>query len=281
MDFSNKAFQAPKNPWTNSVEGTAHTTSLLDCQFSWTAGPHSGSSMPSTSHRTQVPTFQANKSHTPSNTQRFKNCRGRLYHQLTCSHRIRTDIVEPCGPNCLDPNPSCQTTSNLPFYCHVCIENQASDVWSAQRTQYYQQYPSPDQMTGPQFDQWYEGLRQLELRFQQDRQAHELKLRAGSRPSNVTSVLEATEEEMDVTAEIESLCLDIGSANEGNGSGYQPKHRGQHVSLPTDAEEQLHWQLNALALDRGSCSVDYSQSSSTSSQARMMSEEELWKKPRR
>jgi hypothetical protein len=139
------------------------------------------------------------------------------------------------------------------------------------------------EMTKEQYDQFYLEHRQLEAEYARDRQLYEMDLRAKTRPSNICSVVEASKEEKEFATELDTLSLSLMAPNDSasNHAHLQHQARGR-VSLPTDASEQLHWDLNTLALDRGSCGVEFSANHppNTMPTTRHVSEEELWKKPR-
>jgi hypothetical protein len=184
-------------------------------------------------------------------------------------------VVEDCGSNCLDP---INDALESPFYCHECVEKQAVEIWNELQAQHNASYPPMDQMAPAQYEQWYAEHRQLEAQFSKDRKIHELDLKAGARPSNVCSAAEATEEEVAFAAEIDSLSLAMVSSHDSIASLSQthPNRR----SLPNDASEQLHWGLNTLAIDRGSCGIEYASPQTTSRPQVILDEEDLWRKPR-
>lgn len=280
MDFSSDFFRPPRSTSTFSHDTMDHAELVMACRFGWTrsAGPNSsGVQVPVT---TQPTSHQAplTTSSNDSRTKRFVPCRGRLYHQLSCSHRIRTDIVEDCGFNCLDP---LTNTSNIPFYCHECFEQEANNIWNQREAQHNATYPPMDQMTKDQYDEWYNEHRKLEAQYSRDRKIYQLELKAKTRPSNFCEAIEASKEEMDFAAELDSLSLALIISNDSVVN--QPQTRENRVSLPSDASEQLHWGLSALALERGSCGVEYSASQPSNGVPTMMGrtdEEELWRKPR-
>ena len=278
MDFSNDAFRPPQSISTLSDDTMDHAKLVMACRFGWS---NTGLQAPLA---TQLAPLQAAFTTTSSNdirTKRFTPCRGRLYHQLSCSHRIRTDVVEDCGFNCLDP---LTNASNVPFYCHECVELEAGKIWSQREAQHNSTYPPMDQMTTGQYEQWYNEHRQLEAQYSRDRKIYELELQAKTRPSNLCSAIEASKEEMDFAAELDSLSLAMIPSNDSIINQPQTHaHHAHRVSLPNDASEQLHWGLNALALDRGSCGVEYSATQTANgvpTMMRRMDEEELWRKPR-
>ncbi|KAF2466403.1 uncharacterized protein BDR25DRAFT_306203 [Lindgomyces ingoldianus] len=278
MNFSSDIFRVPPPVATLSGDTMDHTKMVMACRFGWSAGPdtHSGSSTLSTQSASSQPTFTNTSA--VFTTHRFAPCRGRLYHQLTCSHRIRTDIVEECGSNCLDPP---GPVSNLPFFCHECLERESRRIWSQREAQYNELYPELSQMTKEQYEHWYTGYRQLEAQHAKDRRDYELEIESKTRPSNFSSVVETSKEDIDFAAELDSLSLSIVSTNDS--STNQPQLHPRRVSLPCDASEQLHWNLNSLTLGRGSCGVEYSATQPTNgahTTTRVVDEEELWRKPR-
>lgn len=213
-------------------------------------------------------------------SKRFAPCQGRLYHQLLCSHRIRTDLVEDCGANCVE---AFGGIAGVAFICNECLEAEAMKIWDDRKAQHNAIYPPMDQMTKEQYDQYYVEHRQLETAFAHDRKTYESELRANTRPSNICSAMEASKEEAEFATELDSLSLSLMASNGDVANQatnlHQPRGR---VSLPYDATEQLHWDLNTLALDRGSCGIEYSAKPPTKAEStlRPMSEDDLWRKPR-
>jgi hypothetical protein len=197
-------------------------------------------------------------------------CRGRLYHQLTCSHRIRTDYVDDCGSNCLEPF---GTASKHTFYCQECVNNEATKIKESREAEHNAMYPPIDRMTQEQYERWYEERRQLEAQLVQDCKAYQSEMKMKTRPSNICSALEVSKEEMDFASELEMLSL-LMSSTDSTTHRTQPQHR-HRVNLPYDASEQLHWGLNSLAIDRGSCGVEYAVSQPAEN-IRAISKEELW-----
>jgi hypothetical protein len=137
-----------------------------------------------------------------------------------------------------------------------------------------------EQMAQQQYDQWYVEHRQLEADFSRDQRNYELDLKSKTRPCNICSALEASKEEMDFANELDTLSLSLMASNTSTG-GREQQGRNR-VSLATDPSEQLHWDLNTLAIDRGACGIEYSgsQPGSGVSSARQPGPEELWRKPR-
>ncbi|KAF2259925.1 hypothetical protein CC78DRAFT_585439 [Lojkania enalia] len=274
MDFSSSVFQPSTKP-ALSNDTMDHAKMIMACRFGWSAGPDSGglqlTSLPAPTLATLAATSHDSKS------RRFTPCRGRLYHQLLCSHRIRTDVVEDCGPNCLDPQ---DTISNLPFYCHACVEQQAHRIRQEREDQHNASYPPLEKMTQEQYAQWYEEHRQLEAQYLKDHRSYELGLRTTTRPSNPWSPAQTRREELEFAAKMESLSLAMMPSH--NSTIDKSAIRTIRYSLPSDASEQLHWGLNSLSLDRSTCGIEYSMrhSSNNIPTLRGLSEDELWRRPR-
>jgi hypothetical protein len=272
MDFSNNAFRT-RPPCTLSDDNMSHTKLVQACRFDWAAGPEdTAASTPLVPAPAPVrASFTTPNSNTRTN--RLTPCRGRLYHQLTCSHRIRTDLVDDCGPNCVEPQ---GVVCQVPFYCKECVEKESTGIWKTREATHNALYPPMEQMTPEVYNTWYDERRRLEADLQRDRQVYEFKLKANTRPTNICSALEMSQEEADIASELDSLSLLMASNESTNNYSQPQRHR---FSLPNDASEQLHWGLNSLALDRGSCGVEYS-SAQRAQQSRTMNEEELWKQAR-
>ncbi|CAO2652485.1 Nn.00g007680.m01.CDS01 [Neocucurbitaria sp. VM-36] len=276
MDFSNGAFQPPGSSSKVSNDTMSHTNMVMACRWGWTSTPDPGTTAQtslltsSAPQSASAPTFNVR-------SKRFAPCQGRLYHQLLCSHRVRTDLVEDCGANCVEPFGNAVESA---FICNECIQAEATKIWEERKAQHNATYPSIDQMTKEQYDQYYEERRQLEAEFTRDRKGYEMELRAKMRPSNICSANEASKEEMDFAAEIDSLSLSMMASN-ASAVDHQPQTRGR-ISLPNDASEQLHWDLNTLALERGSCGIEYTatQPDNGVPAMRRMNDDELWRKPR-
>jgi hypothetical protein len=280
MDFSNNAFRTPTSTLQVSDDTMAHTNLVMSCRWGWTSTPPNGTSG-------QTPPGTSSKAHTASTSpfhnvrsKRFAPCQGRLYHQLLCSHRIRTDLVEDCGANCVEPYGN---ISGPAFICNECVQAEAIQIWEERKAQHNASYPPMDQMTKEQYDQFYVEHRQLEAEYARDRKLYEMDLRTKTRPSNICSAVEASKEERQFATELDTLSLSLMASNDGteNHAHLQQQARSR-ISLPNDASEQLHWDLNTLALERGSCGVEFSTSHSpdTGPTTRHISEEELWRKPR-
>ncbi|KAF1831665.1 hypothetical protein BDW02DRAFT_40325 [Decorospora gaudefroyi] len=275
MDFSNSAFRIPSSKVSNDT--MSHSNLVMSCRWGWTSTE--GAKTPVTSSSTPQP--PSTSTFNNIRTKRFAPCQGRLYHQLLCSHRIRTDLVEDCGANCVEPY---GTVIDTAFLCNQCIQGESEKIWQERQAQHNATYPPMEQMTQQQYDQWYTEHRQLEADFSRDQRAYELELQTKTRPSNICSALEASKEETEFATELDSLSLSMMTSN----ASITPEQNRSRVSLPFDASEQLHWDLNTLALDRGSCSIECSASSSSSaaqqsqnvSSARPLNAEELWMKPR-
>lgn len=251
----------------------SHTNMVMACRWGWASTPD-----PSTNPETPLPASSAHQTASTSTfnvrAKRFAPCQGRLYHQLLCSHRVRTDLVEDCGVNCVEPFGN---AVGCAFVCNECIQAEAVKIWEERKAQHNATYPPIDQMTKEQYDQYYAEHRQLEAEFARDHKIYEMELKAKTRPSNICSAMEASKDEMDFAAEIDSLSLSMMASNTSTGD-YQPQTRGR-MSLPNDASEQLHWDLNTLALERGSCGIEYSANTGVPV-LRRMDEDELWRKPR-
>lgn len=277
MNFSNNVFSAPTSTKV-SDDTISHSNLVMACRWGWTSTPDSdGTSAQMLRVASSIP--QSNSS--PFNnvrSKRFAPCQGRLYHQLLCSHRVRTDLVEDCGANCVEPFGNISGPS---FICHECVQAEANKIWEERKAQHIASYPSMAQMTKDQYDQYYLEHRQLEAEYMRDRKIYEAEIKASTRPSNICSALEASKEEAEFATELDSLSLSLMASNDS--SHAQPQQQARtRISLPTDASEQLHWNLNTLALDRGSCGVEYSgnHTQSGSPAPRNLSEEELWAKSR-
>lgn len=272
MDFSNNAFRAPPKV---SEDTMSHANLVMACQWGWSSTPdseHGQTITSSAQHSASTTSFNNIRS------KRFAPCQGRLYHQLLCSHRIRTDLVEDCGANCIEPYGS---SAGPAFVCNECIQREAVDIWEQRKAQHGTSYPPIDQMSKEQYDLFFEERRLLEAEFAREHKLYEMELKANMRPSNICSAQEASKEETQFAAELDSLSLAMMTSGDGTGQSHFAQTRGRS-SLPSDASEQLHWTLNSLALDRGACGIEYSPSQSTSGipSIRQMNEEELWKKPR-
>ncbi|KAI4707085.1 hypothetical protein J4E89_008024 [Alternaria sp. Ai002NY15] len=275
MDFSNSAFRAMPNSKV-SDDTMSHANLVMACRWGWTSTPDEGANNPFASSSTsqQIPASTFNN----IRTKRFAPCQGRLYHQLLCSHRIRTDLVEDCGENCIDPFGD---TVDAAFVCNECIQAEAAKIWEQRQAAHNATYPPMGQMSKEQYEQWYAEHRQLEAEFSRDQRVYELEIKAKARPSNICSALEASKEEMDFATELDTLSLSLMASNNSNAEQAPYQRQGRtRTSLATDPDEQLHWNLNTLALDRGACGIEYSQPSSGVSPTRQLDPEELWRKPR-
>jgi hypothetical protein len=278
MDFSSNAFGIPAPTPPVSDDTMSHANLVMACRWGWTSTDDGTSPL---SPRTTSTAQSASTS--PFNnvrSKRFAPCQGRLYHQLICSHRIRTDLVEDCGANCIEPFGS---VFGLAFICHECLQAEATKIWEERKAQHNASYPPMEQMTKEQYDQFYSERRQLEAEYAHDRKIYELDLKAKTRPSNICSSIEVSKDEMEFITELDSLSLSFATTgHDATDHARIQYHARGRVSLPNDASEQLHWDLNTLALDRGSCGVEYSstQPSNGDSALQHMSEEEMWRKPR-
>lgn len=254
----------------------SHTNLVMACRWCWTSTDGASAESPQLISNQSTPAKNFNN----VRSKRFAPCQGRLYHQLLCSHRVRTDLVEDCGANCVEPF---GTIAGAAFICNECLEAEAMKIWEDRKAQHNASYPPMDHMTKEQYDQYYLEHQQLETAFARDRKAYESELRAQTRPSNICSAMETSKEETDFATELDSLSLSLMASNgvSANYATTQDQARSR-VNLPYDASEQLHWNLNTLALDRGSCGIEYSPNpaSQAESKLRLMSEEDIWRKPR-
>ncbi|KAL5114254.1 hypothetical protein ACEQ8H_007863 [Pleosporales sp. CAS-2024a] len=279
MDFSNDMFKtAPFNSKAPN-DKPSHANLVMACRWGWTSTPDSGGASAETPRVLVASASQpASSAFNNTRSKRFAPCQGRLYHQLLCSHRIRTDLVEDCGPNCLEPFGS---AASLAFICHECIDAEATKIWEARKANHMASYPPMVLMTKDQYDQYYLEHRRLEAEYARDRRAYALDLEAKTRPSNACSAWEASEEEAEFATELDTLSLSLMASNDSTAhqSPFVPQTRTR-VSLPTDASERLHWNLGNLALDRGSCGAEYSAQTSSNVSTPQAPQDELWGKPR-
>jgi hypothetical protein len=276
MDFSNTAFRPPLPTTKVSEDTMSHANLVMSCQWGWT------STQDSTGTGARA-TLQASSATEPASTSPFHNvrakrfapCQGRLYHQLTCSHRIRTDMVEDCGANCVEP---LGQAAGVAFICHECLQAEATQIWEDRKAQHNAGYPQMELMTPELYEQWYQEHRQLEAEFARDHRAYEQELKSKTRPSNTCSAAEASTEDMNFAAELDSLSLSMMASTDAHLR--QPDR--PRTNLPSDPSEQLHWNLDTLALDRGSCGFEYTSSASAGSvpAMRRTTEEGLWGKRR-
>ncbi|KAF2845987.1 hypothetical protein T440DRAFT_472302 [Plenodomus tracheiphilus IPT5] len=274
MDFTNSAFRtAPPSKVSNDT--ISHTHMVMACRFGWGRTPDASMRTPTVSTSSTIPISSINSVRT-----RFAPCQGRLYHQLLCAHRIRTDIVEDCGANCIEPHGN---VIDAAFACNACIQAEASNIWKSRESQHNACYPPMDQMTKEQYDQWYAEHCGLEAKFSRDHTAYLVNLKAKTRPSNICSAIEASKEEIDFATELDSLSLSMTkSQNLTDRLRQAQPHDRSRTDLPSDASEQLHWNLNSLALDRGACSLEYSTSQTSTGMpaAQGIEPDTLWRKPR-
>lgn len=273
MDFSSNAFRSI--PSRVSEDTMSHANLVMSCQWGWTRTQSDGTSAPAPPAAASV--LQPTTSPTFNNVRlkRFAPCQGRLYHQLTCSHRVRSDMVEDCGATCVEPLGTC----GLAFLCQECLQAEASQIWEDRQAQHNAGYPQMDQMTKELYDQWYQEHRQLEADYARDRKVYELDLKSKTRPSNICSSVEVSKEESDFAMELDSLSLSLSTSIT---SEQQPQQAARiRITLPNDASEQLHWNLNGLTLDRGSCGIEYATPPSPNHVPAMrhIPEEELWGRP--
>jgi hypothetical protein len=281
MDFSNNAFRTPAPSSKVSNDTISHTNLVMACRWGWTSTPEpnaTGAQTPLSA--STAPRITTASTFNNVRTKRFAPCQGRLYHQLLCSHRIRTDLVEDCGSNCVEPFGDAVAAG---FICNECVHAEASTIWEARKDAHNAQYPPMEQMTKEQYDQWYVEHRQLEAEFARDRRLYEMELRATMRPSNICSALEASREEAEFANELNSLSLSLMASNSATTEHTQSQPQGRtRTSLPSDASEQLHWNLNSLALDRGACGMEYSATSPETKTpvAQRLDADDLWRRPR-
>lgn len=253
----------------------SHANLVMACQWGWTSTPDA--EHPLAAHST-APGLTTSTSFNNIRSKRFAPCQGRLYHQLLCSHRIRTDLVEDCGSNCIEPFGN---STGAAFVCNECIQKESIDIWEQRKAQHSASYPPADQMSKEQYDLFFEERRCLETEFAREHKLYELELKSNMRPSNICSAQETSKEDSEFAAELDSLSLAMMASGDAAAHSCLAQSRGR-LSLPSDASEQLHWTLNSLALDRGSCGIEYSttQPPNGVSSLRQMNDEELWKKPR-
>jgi hypothetical protein len=169
--------------------------------------------------------------------------------------------------------------SGLAFFCNECVQAEAIKIWEERKAQHYASYPPMEQMTKDQYDQFYLEHKQLEAEYARDHKMYELEIKVKTRPSNVCSALEASKEENEFATELDSLSLLMGSNDDNANHGRLHSQTRNRVNLPNDASEQLHWDLNTLALERGSCGVEYSATQTTNGEPVLprVSDEEIWK----
>jgi hypothetical protein len=250
----------------------SHANLVMACRWGWTSSPDPNAASPTTAPSSTP--RQASSNFNNVRSKRFAPCQGRLYHQLLCSHRIRTDLVDDCGANCVEPFGG---VAGSAFFCNECFESEANKIWEVRKAQHNASYPPLDQMGKDLYDQYYREHRQLEANYARDRKVYEMELKATSRPSHVCSVVEATKDEMEFATELDTLSLSLMASNDDTRGQAQAQARAR-VSLPNDASEQLHWDLNTLALDRGSCGIEYSaQTNNAMPPLRQLDEEDMWR----
>lgn len=277
MDFSNNAFRPKKASSTLSTDTMGHAQAVEACRWGWSVDPQVAKTP---TIRAPAPPFQARASITSQvvPTNRATPCRGRLYHQLSCSHRVRTDLVEDCGSNCLEPQ---GLVSNVPFLCQECAEQEAKTIWATREAEHNALYPRLADMTNEQYVLWYEEHRKLEAAFERDRKLYEMELRSTTRSSNVCSALQYSEAEKAFAAELDSLSLVMMSSNSSIATETDAPVRARR-NLPNDASEQIHWGLNSLTIDRGSCGPEFTANQPTNGVSPMqaMNDEDIWGRPR-
>jgi hypothetical protein len=275
MDFSNSAFRVPRSTSKVSSDTMSHTNLVMACRWGWTSSPDANTAWQTTapSTTTQQPPSKFNN----IRSRRFAPCQGRLYHQLVCSHRIRTDLVDDCGANCVEPFGG---VAGSAFFCNECFEADATKIWEERKKQHNAAYPPLDQMGKDLYNQYYREHRQLEADYARDRKMYEIELKSTSRPSNRCAALEVTDDEMEFATELDTLSLSLMASNDDIRGQAQVQARPR-VSLPNDASEQLHWDLDTLTLDRGLCGIEYSsQPNNGMPPLRQLDEDDMWRKPR-
>jgi hypothetical protein len=168
------------------------------------------------------------------------------------------------------------------FICNECVQAEAIKIWEQRKAQHNASYPPINLMSQEEYDQYYLEHRQLEAEYARDRKIYERELKTTTRPSNICSALEASKDEVEFATELDSLSLSMMASNgSATGQTQLQTHTRSRMSLPNDASEQLHWDLNTLALDRGSCGIEYSPQPHKGSPAlQQLDEDELWRKPR-
>ena len=253
----------------------SHKNLVMACRWGWTSSPDANAASQTTTPPVTPKQPPLNSNNIRS--KRFAPCQGRLYHQLVCSHRIRADLVDDCGANCVEPFGG---VAGSAFFCNECFEVEATKIWEERKIQHDAAYPPMDHMDKGLYDQYYREHRQLEADYARDRKMYEVELRSTSRPSNMCSTVEATQDEVEFATELDTLSLSLMASN-GDLRGQAEVQPRPRVSLPNDASEQLHWNLDTLALDRGLCGIEYSsQPSNVMPPLRQLNEDEMWRKPR-
>ncbi|KAH8728078.1 hypothetical protein GQ44DRAFT_610279 [Phaeosphaeriaceae sp. PMI808] len=264
MGFSSNTFPTNTSTSKFSDDTMSHSNLVMACQWGWSRSPdlNSNSNRNGSLHTHSTSATLSSNPVSLFNivrSKRFASCQGRLYHQLLCSHRIRTDMVEDCGANCVEPF---ENISGPAFICNECMQSEALHIWEDRKAQHNASYPAIEQMSKEQYDQWYLEHKQLETEYARDRISYESELRMNTRPSNICSALEVSNDDVEFATELESLSLSFMGPNKGGPTHTQLQYARGRVSLPNDASEQLHWDLNALTLSRGSCGAEYSASGS-------------------
>ncbi|OCK76419.1 hypothetical protein K432DRAFT_385455 [Lepidopterella palustris CBS 459.81] len=182
---------------------------------------------------------------------RFKVCHGTLYHQLVCGHRIRTDLVEDCGLNCLDGGHRTQ------FYCQACIDIYLQKIWHNVEEAHNATYPPLDRMSPKLYGQWYSEHRQLEAKHSVDRDAYQARMKRESRPSVEFIGIDWSEDDSEMASEIDSLGISSEPFSEKRLCQSSNRHQTRS-QLPGDDSERLHWALGQLDFARGSCGPQFS-----------------------
>lgn len=168
---------------------------------------------------------------------RFKGCNLTLYHRLECGHRIRTNLVEDCKPNCLEP------LAGQPFFCLDCINIESDKVWKETQAQHDTAYPPISQMTAEQYNQWYDEHRQLQAIHSTNLATYTAKLRAECIETERCGGPDLTPEDLELAAGFGTLGLSAqSSSHELSALSAQ-----QQRALPGDTAEQLHWAFGQLS----------------------------------
>lgn len=242
MEFE-KAFGSRKLVTPNiSTDTIGHSDKVMDCRFGFGPRPESGEqamgNQPFTNPKFNLPNFVA-----PPNKKRFQNCAGRLYHQLICSHRIRTDIVEECGTNCVEPF---QGRIGLPFYCQECLDQQYQASREELEIGVRSMYREYEDISWEEYEVWFNAKAASLEQFEQSWQAYLRGVRSETRPSHIASAQETEPEETDLAASFGSITLDRELPVVD--SRHSMSLKGKRVSLPTDPPEQLHFNLELLSI---------------------------------
>ncbi|KAF2274690.1 uncharacterized protein EI97DRAFT_343814, partial [Westerdykella ornata] len=226
-----------------STDTIGHSDDVMDCRFGFgplpETGEHTTGNQPFINPKFNLPSFVA----TP-NKKRFHNCAGRLYHQLSCSHRIRTDIVEECGTNCVEPF---QGRMGLPFCCQECLDQQYKASREQLETGVRSMYSGYEEISWEEYEAWFNAKEASLEDFERSWQAYVRGVRSETRPSHVASARESEPEDLDLAGSLGCISLE----RETPTVAYCPPSmslNGQRVSLATDPPEQLRFNLELLSL---------------------------------